>query len=158
MAGEEAVGHGGDALDAAEVEDVVGATEVHRIEDAGMDPAMLRRRHRAGDDVADASHLGGGDRHDGRSDMGVAPARHIAAGGLHGNEALTGEEAGRQLGLELPHRVALALGEVANAGKGEVDILLQARSEENTSELQSLMRISYAVFCLKNNNLSRKRV
>src|SRR3546814_5193904 len=29
---------------------------------------------------------------------------------------------------------------------GEVD---QIRSEEHTSELQSLMRISYAVFCLK---------
>src|SRR3546814_10321613 len=28
----------------------------------------------------------------------------------------------------------------------------QARSEEHTSELQSLMRISYAVFCLKNKN------
>src|SRR3546814_2279291 len=27
--------------------------------------------------------------------------------------------------------------------------LLQMRSEEHTSELQSLMRISYAVFCLK---------
>src|SRR3546814_5770654 len=27
--------------------------------------------------------------------------------------------------------------------------LWQARSEEHTSELQSLMRISYAVFCLK---------
>src|SRR3546814_9677519 len=27
-----------------------------------------------------------------------------------------------------------------------------ARSEEHTSELQSLMRISYAVFCLKNKN------
>src|SRR3546814_4872167 len=26
------------------------------------------------------------------------------------------------------------------------------RSEEHTSELQSLMRISYAVFCLKNTN------
>src|SRR3546814_10363258 len=26
---------------------------------------------------------------------------------------------------------------------------LEARSEEHTSELQSLMRISYAVFCLK---------
>src|SRR3546814_2648602 len=29
------------------------------------------------------------------------------------------------------------------------DSLLDARSEEHTSELQSLMRISYAVFCLK---------
>src|SRR3546814_5943563 len=28
------------------------------------------------------------------------------------------------------------------------------RSEEHTSELQSLMRISYAVFCLKKNNFS----
>src|SRR3546814_10719373 len=28
----------------------------------------------------------------------------------------------------------------------------QGRSEEHTSELQSLMRISYAVFCLKNKN------
>src|SRR3546814_5057233 len=29
---------------------------------------------------------------------------------------------------------------------------LHGRSEEHTSELQSLMRISYAVFCLKNKN------
>src|SRR3546814_1326573 len=34
---------------------------------------------------------------------------------------------------------------------------LGTRSEEHTSELQSLMRISYAVFCLKkkNNNITR---
>src|SRR3546814_7580356 len=31
-----------------------------------------------------------------------------------------------------------------------------ARSEEHTSELQSLMRKSYAVFCLKNNNNNRR--
>src|SRR3546814_8068147 len=30
------------------------------------------------------------------------------------------------------------------------DLLMVARSEEHTSALQSLMRISYAVFCLKN--------
>src|SRR3546814_10280482 len=30
------------------------------------------------------------------------------------------------------------------------------RSEEHTSELQSLMRISYAVFCLKNTNTTHK--
>src|SRR3546814_7629912 len=30
------------------------------------------------------------------------------------------------------------------------------RSEEHTSELQSLMRISYAVFCLKKKNTSRQ--
>src|SRR3546814_10876756 len=31
-----------------------------------------------------------------------------------------------------------------------------ARSEEHTSELQSLMRISYAVFCLKKKNKNKK--
>src|SRR3546814_5957388 len=31
----------------------------------------------------------------------------------------------------------------------------QGRSEEHTSELQSLMRISYAVFCLKKKNNKR---
>src|SRR3546814_4442013 len=33
--------------------------------------------------------------------------------------------------------------------KGQVEKNVQDRSEEHTSELQSLMRISYAVFCLK---------
>src|SRR3546814_4290255 len=36
-------------------------------------------------------------------------------------------------------------------GGGEVHV---RRSEEHTSELQSLMRISYAVFCLKKKNKS----
>src|SRR3546814_10508407 len=31
------------------------------------------------------------------------------------------------------------------------------RSEEHTSELQSLMRISYAVFCLKKKNVKRQK-
>src|SRR3546814_3518977 len=31
------------------------------------------------------------------------------------------------------------------------------RSEEHTSELQSLMRISYAVFCLKKNNTKKEQ-
>src|SRR3546814_5306905 len=41
---------------------------------------------------------------------------------------------------------------VTTIGKGEKDarkVLTMRRSEEHTSELQSLMRISYAVFCLK---------
>src|SRR3546814_3113422 len=38
-------------------------------------------------------------------------------------------------------------------GAAELDKTRRAqRSEEHTSELQSLMRISYAVFCLKNKN------
>src|SRR3546814_1937528 len=32
---------------------------------------------------------------------------------------------------------------------------LKVRSEEHTSELQSLMRISYAVFCLKKKNTAQ---
>src|SRR3546814_6770045 len=34
----------------------------------------------------------------------------------------------------------------------------RVRSEEHTSELQSLMRISYAVFCLKKKNIYRNRM
>src|SRR3546814_7170659 len=50
----------------------------------------------------------------------------------------------------------LARGRICSArhaGLGTVDIILEhVRSEEHTSELQSLMRISYAVFCLKKQN------
>src|SRR3546814_5649204 len=34
---------------------------------------------------------------------------------------------------------------------------LKGRSEEHTSELQSLMRTSYAVFCLKKNKQQRRQ-
>src|SRR3546814_5717430 len=33
--------------------------------------------------------------------------------------------------------------------RGDLAVIVRLRSEEHTSELQSLMRISYAVFCLK---------
>src|SRR3546814_7052693 len=40
--------------------------------------------------------------------------------------------------------------------RGELDAgTSPARSEEHTSELQSLMRISYAVFCLKKKKINR---
>src|SRR3546814_2653464 len=66
--------------------------------------------------------------------------------------------------LDLPARRPAMVGEVVAAAvrEGEVDERAEAvrcggkpgsvvahRSEEHTSELQSLMRISYAVFCLK---------
>src|SRR3546814_1991754 len=47
---------------------------------------------------------------------------------------------------------ALALQVVAGRvlpGEGPAEESERQRSEEHTSELQSLMRISYAVFCLK---------
>src|SRR3546814_10202978 len=37
-----------------------------------------------------------------------------------------------------------------------LDALIDLRSEEHTSELQSLMRISYAVFCLKKTKKNKK--
>src|SRR3546814_6264282 len=40
-------------------------------------------------------------------------------------------------------------GDTAGAAPGTDDQAAKKRSEEHTSELQSLMRISYAVFCLK---------
>src|SRR3546814_1011099 len=45
----------------------------------------------------------------------------------------------------IPGDGAVLVHPVADAAR----LLLQARSEEHTSELQSLMRTSYAVFCLK---------
>src|SRR3546814_5119652 len=36
--------------------------------------------------------------------------------------------------------------------RGKISTSVKARSEEHTSELQSLMRLSYAVFCLKKKN------
>src|SRR3546814_1342381 len=45
------------------------------------------------------------------------------------------------------------LGCVLALGNGDV-----FRSEEHTSELQSLMRISYAVFCLKKKKSNHKKV
>src|SRR3546814_7475186 len=43
------------------------------------------------------------------------------------------------------------LGKVQGEDFTTDDVLVEERSEEHTSELQSLMRNSYAVFCLKKN-------
>src|SRR3546814_10446397 len=63
-----------------------------------------------------------------------------------------GEESGRRLRVWLRNRGG-AISEAAPARSPT------RRSEEHTSELQSLMRISYAVFCLKKkNNINRYTV
>src|SRR3546814_5502142 len=46
----------------------------------------------------------------------------------------------------------LTVWELTADALGALRDLAQIRSEEHTSELQSLMRISYAVFCLNKNN------
>src|SRR3546814_8934746 len=47
-----------------------------------------------------------------------------------------------------------ARGEIRLPGRAGAE---GRRSEEHTSELQSLMRISYAVFCLKKKNNKQKK-
>src|SRR3546814_6814827 len=53
--------------------------------------------------------------------------------------------------LDQTHHQAMA------AALSQIDDIIddERRSEEHTSELQSLMRISYAVFCLKKKNNNR---
>src|SRR3546814_1853265 len=75
-------------------------------------------------------------------------------GGLHAI-ARPGREIGRQAAC---HRAQIGRGhadvdqlDAARRAASAAEILVGqgGRSEEHTSELQSLMRISYAVFCLK---------
>src|SRR3546814_8324932 len=77
---------------------------------------------------------------------------------LHGHqrldlELLLGDEGqelvGRLLGLKRALRTLAALNDVVQRALVTGNVLDDLRSEEHTSELQSLMRISYAVFCLK---------
>src|SRR3546814_1601500 len=108
------------------------------------------------------------------SDLGgmAFEAAHFAAHALLSLVRHHDLHAGRladDAGLGLDRHVAQHLDQAAHAnaadllvmGQGQVDRRLQPaaqefrregeddRSEEHTSELQSLMRISYAVFCLK---------
>src|SRR3546814_3106534 len=64
------------------------------------------------------------------------------------------------IGVQLDRLVVVGIGSVeimqqaqrvgaVEVAAGEAGLELHRRSEEHTSELQSLMRISYAVFCLK---------
>src|SRR3546814_1687865 len=71
-------------------------------------------------------------------DVGVGAGARLD----HGNLAAVGRHRGDRERIVVPEdkRAFVAIRRVA----------VQVRSEEHTSELQSLMRISYAVFCLKN--------
>src|SRR3546814_7003552 len=44
--------------------------------------------------------------------------------------------------------------QIADQGLAELRAIVTERSEEHTSELQSLLRISYAVFCLKKTTIA----
>src|SRR3546814_8173971 len=62
---------------------------------------------------------------------------------------------GAKTHLSLNHAIVRIenVADTASAADGVAcDEMFDGRSEEHTSELQSLMRISYAVFCLKKKN------
>src|SRR3546814_10732940 len=90
----------------------------------------------------------------------IAEHLDLAAGHAVGGEGL-GLRAAR-LGDEQHRQARIARGvgdgageqrhQVGAAGVGDPGLCAVDRSEEHTSELQSLMRISYAVFCLKQKN------
>src|SRR3546814_9903376 len=93
--------------------------------------------------------------------FGVIDMRRRAAG-IHPAAARTiaalDDSRQRLVGREFPRHPALGQERLVRrrrfgaAAVRIVDLLL--RSEEHTSELQSLMRISSAVFCLKKKNIS----
>src|SRR3546814_5429436 len=79
---------------------------------------------------------------------------------LAGRHPFTHEQLARRRGCAQMHRghanqptsfdqEAYDVARVASRLRLTVGRVRQLRSEEHTSELQSLMRISYAVFCLK---------
>src|SRR3546814_6519937 len=73
-------------------------------------------------------------------------ARHdLPKGGM---KLINAEEAGA-LYAAMPPGVECSGGSCGNTMAGFASLGGKGRSEEHTSELQSLMRISYAVFCLK---------
>src|SRR3546814_3671878 len=97
-------------------------------------------------DVCSSDLRDSGERNSGPVPDPVGPR----AGGLYRRHAVAADAAARAHG-GVDARAALA----GSGGGGDravvrgADDLLARRSEEHTSELQSLMRISYAVFCLK---------
>src|SRR3546814_1382576 len=101
--------------------------------------------------------------------FGIAPGMSTISGDDDGKIAASrprsGERAVRKSGLigESGDLALRRLLDQAGGGGGANllitvydDFITQARSEEHTSELQSLMRISYAVFCLKKKNHKQK--
>src|SRR3546814_7428249 len=81
--------------------------------------------------------------------------------GLQGNlwteHLSTTADADRMLWPRAAILADMAWSKAPRDWNGLSDRLVAARSEEHTSELQSLMRISYAVFCLKKKKKARTR-
>src|SRR3546814_4717934 len=76
----------------------------------------------------------------------------------HGGRQLDGSRSGFDQLAEIVDAVGDKIDVIVDGGVQRGTHVLKAlsRSEEHTSELQSLMRISYAVFCLKKNKKKEK--
>src|SRR3546814_7961848 len=87
-------------------------------------------------------------------------ARSRAAGGGAGSGGTKGSAARGSTGVALIRASrdgAISTSGIASRRVRGSDGSRSSRSEEHTSELQSLMRISYAVFCLKKKNIEKHR-
>src|SRR3546814_1680102 len=83
--------------------------------------------------------------------VGVEPrAAGLPAGAQRAQQRTGRQQRHDRFGLSEQHRGMAGVG-VEHAPTVGVD-----RSEEHTSELQSLMRISYAVFCLKKKKMKKQ--
>src|SRR3546814_1035779 len=71
--------------------------------------------------------------------------------------ATAGQGIGASIALEHIRIVVTRQPVTVSRANQTFDIGQHIRSEEHTSELQSLMRISYAVFCLKKKKITIKR-
>src|SRR3546814_5319332 len=99
--------------------------------------------------VADDGRLGGRRRAGGLSLVDIVAVMIDGIEiGFAADMAPGGEEAAFVM-LAARDRDAQAIERRAGGGRSAHRTGVAARSEEHTSELQSLMRISYAVFCLK---------
>src|SRR3546814_5724863 len=81
--------------------------------------------------------------------------RHVCAHELEALELVELADVG-QRGVHLAHAVAAARHPHPARHHHRELVVARLRSEEHTSELQSLMRISYAVFCLKKKKNSKQ--
>src|SRR3546814_1645383 len=88
-----------------------------------------------------------------RSGPAVSQPEKAARGEDRGRRRRGADPGGRHPVPDPPRRACRTFrprrGRRAGGGEG---VHIRRRSEEHTSELQSLMRISYAVFCLKKKN------
>src|SRR3546814_10508113 len=74
---------------------------------------------------------------------GVGPA------GIGDRPSLGQRRLGLQAASPIAHQPVIDVHQDAEVVQRRDRVWIERRSEEHTSELQSLMRISYAVFCLK---------